>query len=135
MVNKFVNLEKFGPVVLRIGMGLVFLWFGFSQIFSPDQWTSFLPSFLKILPIAAPNFVLANGLFEVIGGVFLILGVYTRLAAFLLALHLFGITFTIGWNALGVRDFGLAIATSVIFLQGAGGLSFDNKRQAESPVN
>lgn len=132
MKNRFTNLEKLGPIVLRFGMALVFLWFGFSQIFNPDQWVSFLPGFLEVFPISASNFVLANGSFEVIGGVFLILGVYTRLAALLLALHLFGIAFIIGWNALGVRDFGLAVATLVIFLQGAGGLSFDSKKNQET---
>lgn len=127
--TKFAKLEKSGPIVLRIGLALVFLWFGFSQLFNPAQWTGFLPSFLGLLPISLVKFVLLNGWFEIIGGVMIFLGAYTRPVALLLALHLFGITLTIGWNALGVRDFGLAVATLVIFMQGAGNLSLDNSRR------
>jgi len=127
--RKFENLEQAGPVILRLGLALVFLWFGFSQLMSPTQWTSFLPSFVSIVPISAVKFVLLNGWFEIVAAVLLILGAYTRLAALLLALHLFGITFTIGWNALGIRDFGLAVATLVIFLQGAGSFSIDNSQK------
>ncbi|MFA6536720.1 MAG: DoxX family protein [Candidatus Paceibacterota bacterium] len=130
--NKFENLEKAGPVILRFGLAIVFLWFGFSQLANPTQWTSFLPSFISIAPISAVKFVLLNGWFEIVGAVLLILGTYTRPVALLLALHLFGITFTIGWNALGIRDFGLSIATLVIFLQGAGGFSVDNFKERTS---
>ena len=47
--RKFKNLEKSGPVILRVGLALVFLWFGSSQLFSPTQWTSFLPGFISIV--------------------------------------------------------------------------------------
>jgi hypothetical protein len=45
------------------------------------------------------------------------MGIWTRWAALLLALHLAVITFDIGLSAIGVRDFGLTVATlALVFL-------------------
>ncbi len=100
--------------MLRYGLGFVFLWFGFSQIQNPDQWVSYLPDWAQSLSMLPQQFVTINGLFEIIAGVMLMLGIYTNLVALLLSLHLFGITFSIGLNNIGIRDFGLAVATLAI---------------------
>jgi uncharacterized membrane protein YphA (DoxX/SURF4 family) len=60
-------------------------------------------------------------------GALLLLGLYTKLAAFVLALHLYGIAFSLGFNDLGVRDFGLASATLAVFLHGADKWCLDTK--------
>ena len=121
----FETMQKYAPVVLRWGMALIFFWFGVNQILNPIQWTSYLPTWTAGLPISSIRFVLMNGWFEIVGATLLVLGVYTRLTAFLLSAHLFGIAFTMGLDAIGMRDVGLAIATGVVFLQGAGPLSVD----------
>ncbi|MFZ3019943.1 MAG: DoxX family protein [Minisyncoccia bacterium] len=119
------NTQKWASVLLRVAMALVFIWFGTQQLMRPEQWTSFIPAFINFIP--AIKMVVLNGWFEVVFGVALLIGFYTRLTSFLLALHLLGIAFTVGLNALGVRDFGLALATFSIFLNGADFLSLDNK--------
>jgi hypothetical protein len=47
-----------------------------------------------------------------------LLGIYTRISALFLGLHLFGIAFSLGINAVRIRDFGLAVATISVFLNG-----------------
>ena len=120
-----VNMQKYAPVVLRWGMALIFFWFGVNQLLNPVQWTSYLPIWTTELPISSVRFVLMNGWFEIIGAALIALGMYTRVVAFLLSAHLFGIAYTMGLDAIGMRDVGLAIATGVIFLQGAGPVSID----------
>jgi uncharacterized membrane protein YphA (DoxX/SURF4 family) len=121
------KIEKFAIPVLCVTMGLVFLYFGFQQIYSPDNWATFVPDFLSIGAMTLNNWVMLNGVLELTLGLFLIMGLYTRFSALILSLHLLFIAFSIGFNPLGVRDFGLAIATFVIFLSGAHPYGIDAK--------
>ena len=106
-------------------MALVFLYFGFQQIYAPDNWTGFVPSFLTSVALTSANIVVFNGILELTLGTFLLIGLYTPLSALVLSLHLFGITASIGVTPLGVRDFGLAAATFALFLQGVTFWSID----------
>ena len=89
-----------------------------SQIKSPGEWIGFLPSWISSTGISATNFIYMNAGFEIFFGVLLLLGLYVRVSALLLSLHLFGIVFSLGYNAIAVRDFGLAVATFAVFLNG-----------------
>ncbi len=112
------KIKDYAPVVNRIGLSLVFLWFGFNQLFNPDYFIGYLPEFLFDLDFAK-YFVIANGIFEIIFGSLLISGYFTRIAAILLGLHLLGITFHLGYGETAVRDFGLALSTISIAIGGA----------------
>ncbi|MFT4313484.1 MAG: DoxX family protein [Candidatus Woesearchaeota archaeon] len=103
--------------LLRYGLALVFIYFGVSQLLDPYNFIGYLPTFLFLTDYAV-WFVYANAIFELIASVFLILGIYVRPVAFLLALHLAAITFKLGLSMDGVRDFGLTIATFTVFLYG-----------------
>jgi uncharacterized membrane protein YphA (DoxX/SURF4 family) len=113
-----IKLERYAKPVLRIGMGLVFLYFGYQQLTNTALWTGFVPDFALAFGFAAEKIVLINSFFELSFGVLLLLGLFTRIVSFVLALHLFVISFSLGFNDLGVRDFGLAVATLVVFLNG-----------------
>ncbi len=116
-MNKYSHL---GPAILRIGMALVFLYFGTSQLMSAAKWIGFVPHFVTAM--VGGNAVLLvhiNGIFELIAGLCLLVGFQVRTVALLLGLHLIGIAGSIGWSPLGVRDYGLAIATLSIFVGGA----------------
>ena len=104
--------QRLGVLTLQYGLALVFLWFGFSQLTNPADWTSFVPlSVARLVPLPATAIVLLNGLLEVVCGLLLLLNIWVRWAALLLALHLAGITISIGYNSVAVRDFGLMMAT------------------------
>jgi uncharacterized membrane protein YphA (DoxX/SURF4 family) len=120
------KLRRFAPAILRIGISLVFLWFGFQQIQNAQVWTSFIPqSIADISPFGVITLVHLNGAFEIVFSLALILGIFTRTAAILLAIHMFDITFVIGYNALGMRDLGLAIAMLAVCLYGPDRLCLD----------
>lgn len=127
------KLQSFAPLVLRVGLGLVMLWFGTQQLRDTLSWVGYLPDFVSSLPVSEITFVKMNGIFEVVFGLLLIAGFYARIVALLLALHLFGIASTVGYNDVGVRDFGLSMALFSIAFHGAGAYSFDEliKRRSD----
>jgi uncharacterized membrane protein YphA (DoxX/SURF4 family) len=108
--------QQLGYTVLRLGLAGMFLWFGFSQLFDGVNWVGWVPTWaVTILHLPPAMIVLMNGSLEVIGGSLLALNLFTRWAALLLGLHLLVIAFEIGFNDIGIRDFGLAAATFALF--------------------
>ena len=114
--------------MLRIGMSLVFLWFGAQQFLSPEMWIGFIPQWvINLSPVGPVTLVHLNGALEIVFGTALILGLFTRVSALILALHMAHITLMVGYDSIGVRDFGLAVAGFAIFLNGADPFTFDHK--------
>lgn len=123
--------KEHAPVLLRYAMGIVFFWFGISQLTKPKDWVAYLPDFLGSTSYAQ-SIIIFNGIFEVSFALLLVLGLFTRVSAILLGLHLLAITFEVGYNEIGVRDFGLTLATFAIALFGPDKCSLDTKRQKSS---
>ncbi len=116
----------YAPFFLRIALACVFLYFGISQLRHPEAFIGWLPAEVAQLPLSPRTFVILNGGFETFFATLLLLGLFTRTSALLLGMHLLGITLTIGFTEIGVRDFGLSIATLVLVLSGPGQHSLQN---------
>lgn len=123
--NRLAKLSGYAPAVVRIGMSLVFLWFGFSQLTAPQDWTRLLPDWTAMLPVTSEQLVLFNGGFEIVFGILLLIGLWIRPVALLLALHMFHVTSVVGYGGVGVRDFGLSMATTSVFLHGPDRFTLD----------
>lgn len=120
MLSKIESLlarsRNYAPTVLRIGLSLVFLWFGISQLTRPESFLGYVPGWLSSY---SNTLLLVNGLFDASLGTLMLLGIFTRIAALLGGLHLLSISvFSLGYNDIGIRDFGLAIAAFSVFLNG-----------------
>lgn len=124
--ERFAKLAVYAPAVVRVGVSLVFLWFGVSQIGDPSAWTRLMPEWTAVLPASAETLVQLNGAFEIVFGTLLLLGLYVRQVAFLLTLHMFHVVTVVGYNGIGVRDFGLAMATTSVFLYGYDRFTLDS---------
>ena len=111
------TLQPYAPIAVRYSISFVFLWFGLNQIFSPTDFMGYLPDFILQLD-SAQTLVILNGITETILGTLLALGLFVRPVAAILAVHLAGITFTLGYNDIAVRDFALLMATIGVFFQG-----------------
>ena len=124
------KLSKYSPIVLRTGVAIVFLWFGFSQLKSPENWIKLIPDYATSLTqLSATSLVYVNLVFELVFATLLLLGLFTRTTALLLTLHLLHITTALGYGPVAVRDFSLAIATFAIFLHGADEFCIDKLRR------
>jgi len=122
-----MEYEEYGPIILRISLSRVFLWFGLTGVFNTEFLVGYVPDFASNLPISIESVVILNGIFEIILGILLITGLFTRVVAFVLSLHTLSIMFSLGYNDVAVRDFGIALATLAIAFNGADNWSLDRK--------
>ncbi len=109
--------QQIGIFILRLSLAFVFLWFGFSQLSNAALWISFVPEWATRF-LSSGALVYLNGLFEIALGIMLAFGVLTRYVALILGLHLFVIAGSMGFSAIGVRDFGLSLVTISLFFLG-----------------
>lgn len=107
----FDRLAPYAHLVLRCGIGFVFMWFGWSALVNTEMWIGLVPEWTAAFG-SASTLVIIHGLAEIILGFILCTGYWTRTAAVLLALNLLHTTFVIlPWGPVAVRDVGLSLAT------------------------
>lgn len=117
-------LKDYSSLILRLGLGITLFWFGITSILEPDVWSSLVPVFIPIQPTIV---VMAMAIFQMVVAVFIILGAFTRLAAFLMALSLIPIIISLGYNDVAVRDFAIFLAALSLAISGSKKLSLDSR--------
>lgn len=118
--------KTYSLAVPRMGLSLIFLWFGFQQLKHANEWVSFIPDFVvKYSPVHPTTLIHFNGAFEVVFALALFFGICTRLSALLLGLHLAHISSTLGFNSISVRDLGIVMGTLFVVLYGPDELCID----------
>jgi len=138
-----MHLKKYSNSILRISLAFVMLWFGINQILNPDYFIGYLPEWLMghsvesmhhhmmlmhtIIPDNAYTLLFLNGIFEIIFGSLLLLGIFTRFSSLVLMLHILSIAFNLGYNDTAIRDLGLVAGYIVVFLNGTDIFCLDNK--------
>lgn len=126
------KLQVIAPTVLRIGMSMVILWFSIEQFLHTQAWTAYVPDYaVSMSHLSATTLVYFNASFELVFGLLLLFGILTRISALLLSLHLFDIMFVVGYGEIGVRDFGLALALLVVFMNGPDEYCIQGKRKVD----
>jgi uncharacterized membrane protein YphA (DoxX/SURF4 family) len=109
--------SRLAPLLLRVGLAIVFLYAAISSLISPSDWAGYLPAFIKdILPTT-----IVLGIFSVIElllAAWLLSGVYVRFAALICGAMLVGIIVSnFSLLPISFRDIGLlfaALALAVI---------------------
>lgn len=91
MLNTFPSLLTFSllaPLILRVVLGLIFINLGYIELTSEKKrWVAFFET-VRLKP--AKMFVVIMGLFEVIGGFFLLAGFMTQMTALVFSIITFG---------------------------------------------
>ena len=109
--------KNLAPAILRWALAGVFIWFGFSQIINPNHFAAYLPEFIFFSDYV--ELVLwINGSFDIVFGILLGLGIWTRPVAGLLGLHILAITIKMGYTDIAIRNWGLFFAMVSIFING-----------------
>ncbi len=121
-------LQKYAPVVLRLGLAILYLWFGVSEITNTGAWTTWVPAWATAMTgLSAETIVQLNAAFEILAGALLAIGLLTRWIALALGLHMVLLVFEIGFNAIGMRDFAIMMATFALALFGADAYTLDKR--------
>lgn len=130
------NLNKLAPIFLRVGVALVFIWFGSQQLLHPGSWIGFIPKELVTLSgLSVWTFVALNGAMEVVFGLCMLVGFFTTISAFILGVHMLFITIDVGYGPTGVRDFAVTVGALAVFLTSFGSsTSFSLDRHFDKDV-
>jgi uncharacterized membrane protein YphA (DoxX/SURF4 family) len=120
--------RAFAPVVLRLGLAILYLWFGFSELLNTPAWTAWVPGWaMSLTHLSAAQIVLLNGGFEMVAGALLAIGIWVRPVAALLAAHMLLIVVDIGLDQIGMRDLAICFATVALSLGGSDWLTLDRR--------
>lgn len=107
---------KLNPVlILRLGLGAVFIYAGLSSLMSPFLWVGFVPQWVGVI-MPVETFLIFYGVFEVLLGVTFISGFSLRAASVLAFLSLLSIIVFFGVDEITFRDFGLLMMALALFL-------------------
>ncbi|HUU49259.1 MAG TPA: DoxX family protein [Nitrosopumilaceae archaeon] len=127
---KSENLTSIGILILRIGIAFGFFWASSGKISDPAGFGGMLTMMVGIDPMIATNMALMIGIFELLSGIFVLIGLITRpaaifqLAILIGALGMFGLDFSQGpgiW-----KDPALIGITIMLVLSGSGKFGIDH---------
>jgi putative oxidoreductase len=124
-----IATQKSGLAIIRILTGLLMLYHGL-ELFDSSKMDEYLKwDAIKKFPV--PEIMVYLGkLIEFAGGIFFILGFFTRVAAVVMAINMFFICFYIGNGRFYYEDqhpFIFGLLCLVFFFYGAGTWSLDEK--------
>lgn len=119
--------EKHSSLILRIGLGMSFLFLGVNKIAKPEIWVGWIPLQLKPLIPDVNQFLVFNGVMEVVAAFMLIFGIYTKVASVAVSAFLLAILLFFGADDITSRDIGLLAMAITIVVLGPGELSVDEK--------
>lgn len=124
-------MTQTSAATIRYSLVLLFLWFGVQQLIDAPTWVGFLPEWTGYIPVPGELFVQLNGWMEVVFAVLLMLGVFTRVVAAVLGVHLLFIAVSVG-GAIGVRDAVLGLVTIALALSPVDGWTLDARTNNHS---
>lgn len=95
----FGGLSTWGPDFLRLAAGIILISHGYPKLFGPKPGPKGFAGYLKTLGFSPPLvWAYVVGISEFGGGVFLILGFLTRLAALVVAIQFLVIILRVKWG-------------------------------------
>ncbi|HLJ42122.1 MAG TPA: DoxX family protein [Candidatus Acidoferrales bacterium] len=127
-MHHFEKLKPLALLLLRLGLGIIFVYHGFPKLFTHTH-----QALQEFTHMGFPSyFVYVAGIVEFFGGCLLILGLFTRIAALLIAGEMAIAILKVhlpqgGPMAVGNYQFPLALAVAAFTLVavGAGAISLD----------
>lgn len=102
--------------ILRVGMGMTFLWIGVLIFRDPTYWGGFLqPWAAGLLPIPLKEAMIGTAVLDAFIGIFLLIDSWVWIAALLGTIHLVIVLATSGIDVVTVRDIGLLTGCFALF--------------------
>jgi uncharacterized membrane protein YphA (DoxX/SURF4 family) len=103
------------PILLRIGLSIIFLYASISSLKNPQDWIGYLPQFLRD-SVSATTLLHVFSAYEIVLAAWLLSGKYVKYAALLCAATLSGIVLSnFSLFAITFRDIALTFAALALF--------------------
>lgn len=97
--------------IVRVGLGITFLWIGVLIFREPERWGNLLQSWaVGLLPISLMTAMIETAILDLVVGFFLLIDRWTFFFSALAFLHLILVITVVGITGGTVRDIGLAAA-------------------------
>jgi len=110
-------MNKHASLILRVGLAITFIWIGVLIVKNPAAWASYvLPWAAALLPVPIETMMFGTGIFDILVGLALLVGIKTWIPAFLAAGHIFVVLITTGITEITVRDIGLLGASIALLI-------------------
>ena len=109
-----MDRKSLTTILLTTGLVLVFGYFGVDKFLSGFLWVGFLPAWMDGFSGLSKNiWIQIVGAIEIVLAVMLLVPVrkVRQAGITLIALHLLGVLWQVGWNDIGVRDIGLLFSS------------------------
>lgn len=111
-------MKPSASLILRVGIGITFLWIGILIFRDPAGWASMIqPWAAAYIPGNIQTAMMQTAVLDMLIGVLLITGLWTGIAALIGALHLLVVLVTAGITDITARDIGLLAAAIALALQ------------------
>ncbi len=102
--------------ILRVGLGVTFLWIGVLIFRDPVGWGSYLqPWAAQLLPVPIEQAMIGTAAMDVVVGLLFLVDIWVWVAGAVGAVHLAIVLTTVGINEVTVRDIGLLTGTIALF--------------------
>lgn len=109
-------MSKTAFQILRVGLGITFLWIGVLIFRSPEGWGSMLqPWAAALLPLPLRDIMMGTGVLDIIIGILLLIDAVVWLGALAGGIHLIIVLTTTGITEITVRDIGLLAGVLALF--------------------
>lgn len=104
-------MNKLSLHILRIGLGITFLWIGIMILKDPAGWGGFIKPWARnLLPVSIERMMFNAAILDILVGAVLLVGVFPFtiwLASLLGSFHLLAVLIVSGIDSVTVRDIGL----------------------------
>lgn len=121
--------KKYASLIIRLGLALVFLWFGIDKFIHTLNWIGWVPQWMQsLIPFSMNAFMYSQGVIETAIGVMLLIGFKVRVASLLASITIAGVLISLigtGQAEIMIRDAGLLAASLSLLLTGSSAWSFD----------
>ena len=102
------NSAKYSYLALRLGLAAVFFWFGIDKIIHPSYWLNAWMTQSQLIYLC--------GVFEILTGVSLATGIFSKFFSALAILFLIGTAIFVSSGDIIVKDIGLVGGLIAVFL-------------------
>ncbi len=115
------NSTKYSNLMIRMGLTVVFLWFGIDKMFNPQHWLGawtppgLITSITKF-GLNGVQLIYTFGIFEILIALSLASNVFSKLFSTLAIIFLIAILVMSGFNETTIKDIGLIGALLAIIL-------------------